>query len=165
MSTEFQKRIGFADVKSTPTFFYVYRSVEFYEAGVPIPFDYVVLNTGEAMDLSTGIFTATTAGTFFFSFAGMAKFPAESSLQSLGISLHLNDHLVGYDGSQFNDLRNEQFTKLTSQTMLELKSGDQICLKFTSNSQKPNIFLITYFIGWMLEEKMSESLGFSLRDD
>jgi hypothetical protein len=117
------------------------------------------------MDLSTGIFTATTAGTYFFAFAGMAKFPAESSLQSLGISLHLNDHLVAYDGLEFNDLRNEHRTTLTSQSMLELKPGDQICLKFSSNSQKPNLFMITYFIGWMLEEKMNESLGFSLRDD
>ena len=102
MSVGFQKWIGFSDVQSTPIFFNVGRTGEFHETGVPIPFDYAFLNTGEAMDLKTGIFTVTQAGTYFFSFAGIMNIHAgsNSSSQTIEIYLCLNEVKIAMDGLQ-----------------------------------------------------------------
>ena len=76
----FQKWIGYDDIKSAPVYFYVQRNSLFNTANVSIPFQVSKLNIGNAMDLSTGKFTALVPGTYFFSFTGHAQFPTSSSL-------------------------------------------------------------------------------------
>jgi hypothetical protein len=51
--TDFQKWIGYADVKSTPVHFYVQRNSNF-DLKTTIPFDLEVVNEGNAMNLMCG---------------------------------------------------------------------------------------------------------------
>ena len=57
MSTDFQMRIGYVDVKSSPVYFYVQRKAHFNTPKTPIPFDSEILNIGGAMNLTSGKFT------------------------------------------------------------------------------------------------------------
>ncbi len=93
--TNTDKWIGYADVKSVPVHFYVQRSSKFNTIGTPIPFDLARVNEGNAMDLATGIFTAPRPGIYFFSFTGLATFPASSSRVSLEVILYLNGNHIG----------------------------------------------------------------------
>ncbi|XP_046646370.1 uncharacterized protein LOC124336629 isoform X2 [Daphnia pulicaria] len=69
----FQKRIGYADVKSAPVHFYVQRNSSFNTKYSPIPFHFARVNEGNAMNLTSGEFTAPRPGTYFFSFSGIAE--------------------------------------------------------------------------------------------
>jgi hypothetical protein len=82
---DLQRRIGYADVKSAPVHFYVQRESKFSTLDTPIPFDLAVVNEGNAMDLTSGTFTAPRKGIYFFSFTGQAIFPASSSKVWLGV--------------------------------------------------------------------------------
>jgi hypothetical protein len=57
----------------------------------PIPFEIETLNTGSAMDIVTGKFTAPVKGTYFFTFAGLANYPASgSAFNYMQVQLLLN---------------------------------------------------------------------------
>lgn len=60
--------------------------------GTQIPFEVEVINTGNAMDEATGIFTAPVKETYFFTFTGHAHFQggAFSVLKTLSVNLYLN---------------------------------------------------------------------------
>jgi hypothetical protein len=141
-------------VKSTPVFFHVERNDEFHEAGVPIPFDHAFLNTGEAMDLNRGIFTATRAGTYFFSAAGIVNFPAgsTSSLGTFEIYICLNEDKITFDNMRGELLDTEWTSQFSLHALLELHPDDQISLRIPYLKQT-YLSSVTYFIGWMLEEK------------
>ncbi len=68
-----QNRIGLVNVKSELIHFYVQRETSFQRTGEdePIPFEIDVVNDGNAMDLTTGIFTAPKTGTYFFDFSAV----------------------------------------------------------------------------------------------
>ena len=55
------------------------QNSNFDTMSTPISFELAQTNEGNAMDLTSGIFTAPKTGTYFFSFTGMASFPATSS--------------------------------------------------------------------------------------
>jgi hypothetical protein len=156
MSTGFQKLIGYADVKSTPTFFHVRRSDKFDEIGVPITYEYSLVNRGEAMDETTGIFTVSRAGTYFFSFSGLsAMLAAQSSAsQFFEIFLYLNDSVVSYDNFGGSVLATDSFELVDIQAMLDLQPGDQICVALSSRTKEAYVDNVYHFIGWMLEEKI-----------
>jgi hypothetical protein len=156
--TEKQKWIGYADVKSTPVHFYVQRNSHFNTKGIPIPFNLAVVNEGNAMDSTSGIFTAPRPGIYFFSFTGMAQFPASSSRLYLQVGIYLNGGLIEVsdnDEANKDSLQNET---LTLQSTLNLKSGDQVWVAIyfittggflydTSNHH-------THFTGFMLDEEV-----------
>jgi hypothetical protein len=55
-------------VKSAPVFFQVKRDSHLPPKNVPITFELAWMNVGLGMNLTSGIFTAPRAGTYFFSF-------------------------------------------------------------------------------------------------
>jgi hypothetical protein len=155
----FQKWIGYDDVKSAPVYFYVQRNSLFNTANVSIPFQVSKLNIGNAMDLTTGKFTAPVPGTYFFSFTGHAQFPTSSSLLSLGVGLYLNGNFIGWGYVEEYNTLNLQETPLTLQSTLNLQKGDEIWLQITLISDSVSLLddgrnCWTHFTGYILEEEM-----------
>ena len=168
--TDKQKWIGYNDVKSASVHFYVQRNSDkrkkFNTTGTPIPFDLAVVNEGNAMNLTSGKFTAPRPGIYFFSFTGLAqfqifRFPVSSSYVRLGVSLHLNGGRIG-TGYVAETNTPGQSSPLTLQSTLNLKSGDQIWVAIAWQSTGASLFdnfnHHTHFTGFMLEEEIVASL-------
>jgi hypothetical protein len=161
--TDKQKWIGYVDVKSTPVHFYVQRNSTFNTTGTPIPFDLARVNEGNAMDLSSGVFTAPRPGTYFFSFAGLAYLEDSSSSWFFSF-LYLNGNRIGsshvYEANTPVDQRNP----LTLQSTLNLEKGDRVWVEiwYSDNSSTfladNSLFHLTHFTGFMLEEEITASL-------
>jgi hypothetical protein len=165
-------RIGYFDVKSEPVYFYVQRNSTFNTTGslfgtifaqTAIPFQLEVVNEGNAMNLTSGIFTAPRPGIYFFSFTGLAGFP-ESSSDSiyLGVGLYLNGVRIGAGWVEELNTVAGQSSPLTVQSTLKLNSGDQVCVAIYGMS--PGAYLYdsswhyTHFTGFMLQEDIVVSL-------
>ncbi|XP_057369275.1 uncharacterized protein LOC132087703 [Daphnia carinata] len=159
----FQKWIGYTDVKSMPTYFYVQRDYGFSTVGIPIPFHLERLNTGNAMNLTSGIFTAPRQGIYFFSFSGVAYFPASYSYVYLGVGLYMNGDLIGLGWFEQAYVDMHQYSPLSLQSTLNLQPGDEVWLQIYGLSS--GVLLsdgtghYTDFTGWMLEEDISQSLS------
>jgi hypothetical protein len=115
------------------------------------------------MNLQTGIFTAPRPGIYFFSFTGHAIFPASSSsLVYLGVSLYLNGGRIGTGRVDEENTVANQFSPLTLQSTLNLKSGDQVWVEILIRSSGVNLYddknHHTHFTGWMLQEEIVASL-------
>jgi hypothetical protein len=161
--TDKQKWIGYADVKSAPVHFYVQKSSSFNKTATPIPFDLERVNDGNAMNLRTGVFMAPRRGTYFFSFTGLARFPASSSIYIyLYVGLYLNGVRIGLGRvEEANNVEN-QWSPLTLQSTLNLKLGDRVWVQIDGMST--GVYLLdssdhyTHFTGFMLEEEIVASL-------
>ena len=161
--TDFQKWIGYADVKSTPVHFYVQRNSNF-DLQTTIPFDLEVVNEGNAMNLMSGIFTAPVTGIYFFSFTGLARFPASSDYVYLNVILYLNGGQIGLGRAEDANTVDNQFGPLSSlQSTMNLKKGDQVWVEITGMSSE--VYLLdninyhyTHFTGFMLQEEIVASL-------
>lgn len=136
------------------------KDKEFYEENVPVPFEHALLRSGLDIELKTGVFTITRAGTYFFSFSGIVNYPVKSSYSpQLVITLYKNDEMVTFSGSDGvkDGVKDQNRDLLTLQTMLNLLPYDEITLRIYSKSPDSYFSYVT-FMGWMLEEKLSESL-------
>ncbi len=166
---DFQKWIGYTEVKSAPVYFYVQRNSPFYAFKDAIPFDFARVNIGDAMRIQTGIFTATRSGTYFFSFTGLAAFPESKSPEKmqLGIGIYLSGNHVGSALAEESNTFDKQKCPLSLQSTLKLVTNEDIWLQIDVKST-PEVFLFddassgqddhwTYFTGWMLEEEILES--------
>jgi hypothetical protein len=156
--TDKQKWIGYADVKSAPVHFYVQRNYTFYNESTPIPFDLAMVNEGNAMDLTSGIFTAPRPGIYFFSFAGTARLLSSASLNSF---LSLNSNPIGASFVSQNNDPVDQYNPVTLQSTLNLKKGDQVWVEIWytgSSSLHDDSSHHTHFTGFMLGEEIVASL-------
>jgi hypothetical protein len=122
-----------------------------------------VVNEGNAMNLTSAIFTAPRPGIYFFSFTGLAEFPTSSSAVNLQVFLYLNDLSVGRACAEDANTVPLQNDQLTIQSTLNLKKGDRVWVQIDRISA--GIFLIdsdsahfTHFTGFMLEEEIVASL-------
>jgi hypothetical protein len=154
-----QKWIGYADVKSAPVHFYAQRSTDFSTRDTPIPFWLTRVNEGHAMDLSSGKFTAPRKGIYFFSFTGLASFPASSSSYvALGVSLFLNGDRIGTGLVEETNTIDNQWSPLTLQSTLNLTKGDKVWVQISSMSTGVKLYddsrHHTHFTGFMLEEEI-----------
>ncbi len=114
------------------------------------------------MNLTSGKFTAPRPGIYFFSFTGLARFPASSSRVQLGVSLYLNGGRIGLGWVEESNNVANQLSPLTLQSTLNLKKGDQVWVEIWSISSGTNLVdngnHNTHFTGWMLEEEIVASL-------
>ena len=160
--TDKQIWIGYTDVKSAPVHFYVQRNSKFNTTGTPITFDLARVNEGNAMDLQTGKFTAPRPGIYFFSFAGMAQFPASSSKVYLGVFLYLNGGRIGLGWVSESNTVAYQNSPLSVQSTLNLTKGDQVWVAISDISTGVNLAdnsnHNTHFTGFILEEEIVASL-------
>ncbi len=160
--TEKQKWIGYADVKSAPVHFHVQRNSHFKTKLTPIPFDLAVVNEGNAMNLTSGIFTAPRPGTYFFSFTGVAHLYSSSSYVEFYSYLFLNGNLIGSNFVQENNTPVDQYNPVTLQSTLNLKTGDQVWVTIDYSGSSSYLHddgnHRTHFTGFMLEEEIGASL-------
>jgi hypothetical protein len=160
--TDKQKWIGYVDVKSAPVHFYVQRNSNFNTTRTPIPFDLAVVNEGNAMDLTSGIFTAPLPGIYFFSFAGVARLKDSSDADFLSF-LYLNGKIIGVSTVYEGNGPVDQYSPLTLQWTLNLKKGDRVWVEIFYPSSELNSLHdsnghYTHFTGFMLEEEIVASL-------
>jgi hypothetical protein len=123
----------------------------------------VRVNEGNAMNVTSGKFTAPQPGIYFISFTGSALFPASTALVQLGVSLYLNGAVIGTGWVEEANAVANQDTPLTLQSTLNLKKGDQLWVQIRSMSS--GVYLTdsssyhwTHFTGFMLKEDVAASL-------
>jgi hypothetical protein len=156
----FEKWIGYSDVKSAPTYFYVHRNSSFSTTNVAIPFQIARLNIGGAFDLSSGIFTASRKGTYFFSFIGFPSVPVSSSNVRIVISFFLNGSKIGVGELSDSNHLTYQSGQVSIQSTLSLKVGDKIWVQIIDMAAGISLydypgFHYNHFSGWLLEEELS----------
>jgi hypothetical protein len=126
-----------------------------------------VVNEGNAINLTSGKFTAPRPGTYFFSFAGVAHLQSSSSSSSTVFfycHLYLNGNLIGSSFVRENYGPVNQLSPLTVQLTLNLKKGDQVCVMIDYSGGSTSFLYDssndhrTHFTGFMLEEEIVASL-------
>ncbi len=126
-------------------FFYVLRNTNYLTANSVVPFEVTKLNVGNAMNTATGTFVAPRAGKYFFAFSGVSY--SDNSFDSY-IQLQLNG--VGVGRCMGNDL----FETFSLQSVLQLRTGDQIRLYLQAGTIYDNDNHQTHFVGFLLEESV-----------
>jgi hypothetical protein len=163
---DLQKKIGYADVKSTPVYFYVQRKAHyetrwFTSIGTPITYELTQVNEGNAMDLPSGKFTAPRPGIYFFSFTALSRLPSSSKLVHFSISLYLNGRSIGLAFAEEYYTLDGQNEQVTIQSTLKLAKGDKVWAQIDSMSQGVKLTdydgQYTHFTGFMLEEEIVAS--------
>ncbi|KAI9558533.1 hypothetical protein GHT06_015321 [Daphnia sinensis] len=147
--TGFQKLIGIIDVKSMRVSFHAQRTTPstFNTVDTTIPFEVVKLNEGNAMDSTTGIFTAPTPGTYFFAFTGLS-----SASKSARVEFQVKTATVDWStiGRAYGAQSDAETFALDA--IVQLSKGDQIRLFLKTGEIENFGEHNTNFVGLLLEE-------------
>jgi hypothetical protein len=130
-----------------------------------MPFDLERLNVGNAMNLTSGKFTAPRPGIYFFSFAAVAHSESSSSGCWFSSYLFLNGNLIGQSHVAEFNTPVFQYSPLTLQSTLNLQKGDRVWVEIDYSCDSPSYLYesdsnshLTHFTGFMLEEEIVASL-------
>ncbi|XP_057365634.1 uncharacterized protein LOC130686489 [Daphnia carinata] len=168
---EFQERIGYQDIKTKPTYFYVQKDKNFAERNVPLPFEITIVNIGGAMDLPSGVFTAPVNGTYFFSFAGLAQFPMLTGpdpvpvQRELGANLYKNGERIAISQVNIGYLvYPDNRSPITLQSTVSLGARDKVWIQLSIGISGGFLYderhsevdqgSHSHFNGWLLEEEI-----------
>lgn len=130
--------------------FYVQRNKIFKESNAIITFQLEVLNIGNAMNLSSGIFTAPVGGIYHFEFCGTK----DNSETQLVIFMEVNGAHVG--AAQTSGLK-PMSLNINLAVSLRLKLGDRVNLYKSSGILFDSNSHFTHFSGWLVEEDLVSS--------
>jgi hypothetical protein len=117
------------------------------------------VNEGNAMNLTSVVFTPPRTGTYFFFFTGVATFPVSAGRAQLG--LHLNGGEIRFFVIEKANVLLRQWSVLSLQSTLSLKSGDQVWVQMDVTSwlyMYDSSDHLTHFTGFVLDEGIIESI-------
>lgn len=152
-----QTLIGYTDVKSTSVYFYVLKSNEARSGR--ITFKIQKLNVGNAMDLSSGTFTAPRSGVYSFSFSGVARLSVTKFTGYYKVALVHNGNVVGHGRGHFDSGNTPDYQTLSFHSTLHLNAGDQVWIqnddiRALAKLQDGGGEYYTHFTGVLLEEDL-----------
>lgn len=110
------------------------------------------------MNLTSGIFTAPSTGTYFFSLSGTAYISSSTSRLVFTISLYVNENPIAYGYA--DEMSSEyQYETFSLQSTLYLIKGDQVWLQISSIGTGVYLYggLFTHFNGWLIHEDIFQS--------
>ena len=129
------------------------KSVHFFVKEIPEDFvegtiGYVneVINTGGAMNLSTGVFSAPVPGIYHFDFSAMKG----NTARSLDFYLRKNGRTVA--SKRMDSLPNKQVASISAS--LKLKVNDTVYVYALGARLYDDWRGITNFAGWLVEEDL-----------
>ena len=136
--------IGNLNIQSKSVLFYVQRNSSFSTTG-NIPWQWARLNEGEAMNLTSGVFTAPVPGIYQFDFS----FVKDISDNDLWVGLDINDRSVAVSKTS---IKNEHATASLS-TSLRLKASDKVAVwRYTGTIHDESYHHHSHFSGWLVED-------------
>jgi hypothetical protein len=116
------------------------------------------VNEGNAMDLTSGVFTAPRNGIYFFSCTGVASIPASNSTIGLKVVLYVSWNQIARGGTWGES----QTTTFSLQSTEYLKTGQQVWLQLLDMAPGVSVWddpgHMTHFTGFLLKEDIVASL-------
>jgi hypothetical protein len=145
----FQKMIGYVDVKTSPVYFYAQKTSNFWTLNTVIPFDFLRLNLGNAMN-TNGIFVAPIPGKYFFSYSGISDNSVVGRVELQMKTATKDWFLVG------QAFGSTTYQTYSLQSTLQLAKGDQIRLVLREGGIHDRELHYTNFVGQLLEEEIMQ---------
>jgi len=111
-----------------------------------IPFQLARINEGNALNLTSGIFTVPVPGIYHFDFSAVKDYPDNY----LDIFLQVNGANVGFANS--HQSFTGSFDGVSLSASLRLAAGDRVNLINSGGSLYDSSRHYTHFSGWLVEE-------------
>jgi len=138
--------LGYNDIKSSPVYFDVQRNAVYSTVKTTIPYNVQRLNTGNAFNLNTGIFSAPKAGRYFFTLSGI------SQTASTRVYLYVKSGVTQTDiASSFSI---DKLDTYALQSTLDLKAGDEVSSYLGEGSVGDGGYTNMHFTGLLLEQDL-----------
>jgi len=119
-----------------------------------MPFEKEYLNLGGGMNLASGVFTAPKAGTYAFSFKGLASGTFSTTYGWANIFIQKNnvDFAQGY--SAINGATSNTYPTFSVHATVKLNKGDTISIRLDSGTVYSYPTSQTEFTGSLIEEDL-----------
>ncbi len=142
--------IGNVDIKTKSGYFYVQRNSSFSNEEAIIPFEFARLNEGEAMNLTSGTFTAPVPGICHFEFSAQK----DGSHPYITIRFQVNGEITGVAETTTENGVSGNMNSLSLTATLRLKTNDKVNLVNWNSALYDDENHHTHFTGWLVEEDL-----------